>query len=169
MQISNRNKRTPGRAAFAGVTGADCRVVPGGLAKNEAHFEKLLLAAGLKQTEIEALCDKNRVGKGVFRAALLRAELHQRGILPLTGRPYDAATAAASQDGESPPELAQAVSALARRIDSLSPVLAARAATGPAAIAALRLELRSLFGLMDKASLARKTTICAELRTLRNA
>jgi len=156
------------RKKTLGVNAGDCQVIAGGMAANAAHFETLLLSAGMKQPEINTLCAGNGI---LLRMSALRGELHTRGILPLAGRPVAAAGgSAAAVDPDAPPEVAQAISEMAACLAALSgvptPAQAARASAGPAAIEALRAELKSLNNRLDRASSKRRWQIAAEIRQI---
>jgi hypothetical protein len=160
-----KSKRSAIKSRSAGVKASDCNVVPGGFVANIAHFQKLLVGAGMKPAEVDALgADKGII----FAAAALRAELHNRGILPLAGRA--AGTAIASEDMEVPAAVALQVAELTKAVDAanarLPGFMAAALPVAAAAVEALKKEVKSLRGKLDAPSVQRKAEALKQIRQI---
>ena len=139
------------------------------MAANHAHFEKLLSDAGVKAGDVDALYASAGIGRSSFmRTTALRAELHNRGILPIAGRTVPGAGQEASAE-----ELVQGISQVTKQLDSLSAKLPAAATATPAAmvtatVADLRAEMKTLAHRLDAASIKRKAEVLRTIRQMEN-
>jgi hypothetical protein len=157
------------RSFIAGIKAADCQVVTGGFPANTAHFTKLLSAAGMKAADFDALFEKAHAKKEtIFGTMALRAELHNRGILPLANRPAGTGDVLAGADADAPAELVQAVTNLSKLVDTIQATLPPDVVQGAAAVGALvatlRAEMKSLANRLDAGSVRRKAEILKQIR-----
>lgn len=172
MKSNFRNSRPLRPSFIVGIRGSHCQVVPGGMNANYEHFEKLLSDAGMTPPDFEALYAKTGAGESNFiRMATLRAELSDRGILPIVGRnAAPAAVATAPAAGAAPADLLQVVCKATEALTTLSAALpgvathGAAAAMVPAGTSALRAEMKAIAHKLDATSIARKAQL---LRTIR--